>query len=236
MKICVAIPTYNHTERLGGIVASLPRGVCAVVVDDGSNPPVKVGGENVRLLRFEKNRGKAEALKAAFGFAEKLGFTHVVTMDADGQHAPSSLPDFISAAEKSPDKIIVGVRDFDAPDIPPKRRFLNKFSNFWFERETGERLGDTQCGFRCYPLAQIERLALDFGGFVFEVELLVKAAWAGIGFEQIPIPTIYDESTIGGSHYKPFSDTLKFTLMNTKLYFQSLLLPRGWLKKIALKK
>ena len=218
MKICVAIPTYNHTEKLGGIVAALPRGVCAVVVDDGSNPPVKIGGGNVRLLRFDKNRGKAEALKAAFGFAKKLGFTHAVTMDADGQHPPSALPDFAAAAEKSPDKIIVGVRDFDAPNVPPKRRFLNKFSNFWFERETGERL------------------ALDFGGFVFEVELLVKAAWAGIGFEQIPIPTIYDESTIGGSHYKPFSDTLKFTLMNTKLYFQSLLLPRGALKKIALKK
>ena len=236
MKICTIIPTYNHRIRLGEIINALPNDVCAIVVDDGSNPPIEIDSMRAKLFRFEKNRGKAEALKFAFSKALEMGFTHAITLDADGQHKPSLVQDFIECAEKNPDALILGVRDFNNPSIPPARRFMNKFSNFWFWAETGKNAGDTQCGFRCYPLAQILSLNMDFGGFVFETELLVKASWAEIEFKEIKIPTIYDSECVAGSHYRPIADTFKFTMMNTKLFFASIFLSKNRLKNMSLKK
>lgn len=84
MKICAAIPTYNHADRLDGIIDRLPDGLDALVIDDGSNPPIATRSPRATLVRFGRNRGKAEALKAAFEEAAKRGFTHVITLDADG--------------------------------------------------------------------------------------------------------------------------------------------------------
>ena len=235
MKFCIVIPCYNHEETLASAVASLPAGVDAVVVDDGSDTPVRaVGGAEV--LRLEKNSGKAAALGAGFARARSLGATHVVSMDSDGQHPAEYLGKIMDAARENPENIVVAVRDFDNPAVPAGRRFLNRFSNFWFRAETGKTLGDTQCGFRCYPLDVLERLDLRLEGFVFEVELLVKAAWAGTDFCQVPIPAVYTAQTLAKSHYKPFADTLKFSAMNTRLFFESVFLPKSALKKIALKK
>lgn len=236
IKICVAIPTYNHSRKLEELLAGIPEGVDAFVLDDGSLPPIELKSARAKLLRFPVNRGKAETLKSAFKSASEHGYSHVLTMDADGQHEPKFIADFISAARENPESIIVGVRDFENSAIPRGRKFLNKFSNFWFKAETGVEIFDTQCGFRCYPLSKISELKLDFGGFVFEVELLVKAAWTGIGIRQIPVSAVYDKETIEGSHYRPFADTLKFTAMNTKLFFASLLFSRETLKRMSLKK
>lgn len=235
MKFCIVIPCYNHEETLAAAVASLPAGVDAVVVDDGSDTPVgAVGGAEV--LRLEKNSGKAAALREGFARARSLGATHAISMDSDGQHPAEYLGKIMDAARANPESIVVAVRDFDNPTVPAGRRFLNRFSNFWFRAETGKTLGDTQCGFRCYPLEVLEKLDLRLDGFAFEVELLVKAAWAGTGFCEVPIPAIYTAQTLAKSHYKPFADTLKFSAMNTRLFFESVFLPKSVLKKIALKK
>ena len=74
-------------------------------------------------------------------------------MDADGQHFAEDLPKFLAAANAQPEALIVGVRDFFAAGCPTHRRRSNAVSTFWFRVETGVRLPDTQCGFRCYPLA-----------------------------------------------------------------------------------
>ncbi len=236
INICAAIPVYNHRECLDSIIDSLPADVPALVVDDGSNPPIELKTSRARLIRFEENRGKAEALKAAFKEAERAGFSHVVTLDADGQHPAELVENFVSLAKENVDSLILGVRDFDNSSIPFRRKFMNKFSNFWYWVETGKRLADTQCGFRCYPIKQISKLKMDFGGFVFETELLVKASWGGVEAVQLKIPAIYDDKTLRGSHYRPVVDTLKFTMMNIRLFFLSLILSREGRSKVALKK
>lgn len=236
MKFCVIIPCYNHADTVNGVAASIGEGLGVIVVDDGSSPPVRLENDRCVLVRLEKNGGKAGALKRGFEEAKKLGYTHAVTMDADRQHPPAYLDEFVRAAKTFQHEIILGTRDFDNPAVPRGRRFLNKFSNFWFWVETGVRLGDTQCGYRCYPLAAVDSLNVKFRGFVFEVELLVKAAWAGCRFREVEIPAIYDKQTLAGSHYKPFSDTLKFSLMNTRLCFCRFFLGKAWCRDIALKK
>ncbi len=236
IKICAAIPVYNHRECLDSIIDSLPADIPVLVVDDGSNPPIELKSLRARLIRFDENRGKAEALKAAFCEAENSGFTHIITLDADGQHPANFVKDFAVLARENPDCLILGVRDFDNSSIPSRRKFMNKFSNFWYKVETGETLGDTQCGFRCYPIKQISKLKMDFGGFVFETELLVKASWGGVKAVELKIPAIYDEHTLKGSHYRPIVDTFRFTLMNTRLFFLSLILSRNARTRVALKK
>ncbi len=232
MTTCLIIPCYNHTERLQELIDSA-AGLRVFVIDDGSVPPVRAGG--CRLVRLERNSGKAAALARGFCEAEAEGFDHAITMDADGQHDPTFIPRFLDAAEKFPDAIITGVRDFNSPMISGGRRFMNKFSNFWFKSETGVDIEDTQCGYRCYPLKLIKGIAAQRKGYTYELEILVKFSWLGGRIEQVEIPTIYTKESLSSSHYKPFWDTLRFTLLNTKLFFASKLLPRALLKRLAKK-
>lgn len=236
MKFCVIIPCHNHSEALFKVLKKIRKGISVIVVDDGSLPPLDIGGTEAVLLRNPQNMGKASALKSGFKYAVEHGFTHVVTMDADGQHPPEFADDFMRAACKNENSIILGVRDFKNSGAPWGRVFLNKFSNFCMWAETGVRVGDTQCGYRCYPLKEIAQLNVPQSGFVFEVELLVKAAWANVGFSEIKIPAIYDAGTLASSHYRPFADTVKFTIMNIKLFFTRLLTTSKTRERIALKK
>lgn len=233
MKFCVIIPCYNHSDTLGAVLGGLPPGMDALVVDDGSDEPV--GARGAEVLRLPQNSGKAAALKAGFAEAARRGYTHAITLDADGQHDPALAAEFAAAAARSPSAAIVGVRDFSTPGIPRARRFMNRFSNFWFRAETGTSLRDTQCGFRCYPLRLVSAAKTGFGGYAYEAELLVKLRWMGAEIVQLEIPTIYTRESSLRSHYRPFADTVKFSAMNSKLFFQSLLLPRRTLKKLASK-
>ncbi len=236
MKFCAIIPSYNHSETLAKVLETLPEQLFAIVVDDGSDVPIRINFPHAKVIRHQKNLGKASALKTGFSEARSLGFTHAITIDADGQHPTEFIAQMLSAAQNAPEKIIIAARDFENSSIPAQRKFMNKFSNFWFRVETGVVVNDTQCGFRCYPLDVLNRLDLRLGGFVFEVELLVKAAWSGVEFFEISIPAIYSKETLNKSHYRPIVDTLRFTAMNFRLFFASLFFSKSRLKRIADKK
>ena len=184
-------------------------------------------------MRFPRNRGKAEALKAGFAEAAARGFTHAVALDADGQHPPELFGKFADAARANPDAIIAGVRDFSGRSVPPARRFMNRFSNFWFRFETSVDLGDTQCGYRCYPLEKISRLKISRGGFSYEAEMLVRAAWAGMEIIPVGVPAVYTEESLRASHYRPIADTARFSAMNAGFAFMSLVLPRKILRRLS---
>ena len=149
--------------------------------------------------------------------------SHVVTIDADGQHFPSDLPLFAEAMESTPDAIIVGARDLQADGMPGKNTFANKFSNFWFKLETGIRLEDTQSGFRAYPLGHVDFTSRLFtGGYEFELEVLVFSAWKGTQVRNIPVHVYYPPEGERVSHFKPFRDFTKISILNTILVFYCL--------------
>ncbi len=233
MNPCAVIPCYNHSETLAKVLGTLPERLFAIVVDDGSYAPIKINSLRVKVIRHQKNLGKASALKTGFAEARSLGFTHVVTIDADGQHPCEYVEKMLSLARSNLNSIIIAARDFENSAIPAQRKFMNKFSNFWFRVETGVVVNDTQCGFRCYPLEVLDRLDLRLGGFVFEVELLVKAAWSGAKFREIKIPAVYSKEILEKSHYRPIIDTARFTAMNVRLFFASVFFSKKRLKKIA---
>ena len=226
MKPCVVIPCFNHPATVAAVVRAAQAHAPVIVVDDGSTMPFP-DLPGCTVVRFEQNRGKGAALRAAIQRAAADGFTHVITMDSDGQHSAEDLPKFLKAARLQPEALIVGVRDFFAAGCPTHRRRSNAVSTFWFRVETGVRLADTQCGFRCYPLAMATRLATRSGRYAFELEFMVRASWIGTPIVPVPVQCSYRPEQIRQSHFRPVRDLAHITLMNIGLVLQSWFVPRS---------
>ncbi len=223
-NILVVIPLYNHASTVRDVVERVLRIHDQVlVVDDGSSDAgaTVLEGLDVRVIRKPVNQGKGEALRTAFVEAERLGFSHVVTLDADGQHFPEDLPLFFAAIESDLTGIIVGKRDFEQATIPGSSRFGRKFSNFWLRVQTGKTLADSQSGFRAYPVKIVLGLPLYEKHYSFEIEVLVRAAWAGVQLHDVDIQVFYPSTQDRVSHFRGFMDNFRLTLLNTKLTFRS---------------
>ncbi len=226
MKPCVIIPCFNHTATVATVARAALTNCPVIVVDDGSTVPLpELPG--CTLIRLESNSGKAAALRAGFQRATELGFTHGITMDADGQHFAEDLPQFLALARAHPNSLAVGVRDFYAAGCPTHRRRSNAVSTFWFRAETGVRLGDSQCGFRGYPLALTQRLKTRAGRYAFELEFMVRAAWVGTPIVAVPVRCTYAPGKVGPSHFRPVRDLAHITTMNIGLVLQSWFVPQS---------
>ena len=206
------------------VVARAAQAHCpVVVVDDGSTEHLPEMPGSV-VIRLERNYGKGAALRFGLQKSAELGFTHAITMDADGQHFAEDLPKFLAVASAQPEALVVGVRDFYAAGCPTHRRRSNAVSTFWFRVETGVRLGDTQCGFRCYPVALTKRLRTRSGRYAFELEFMVRASWVGTPIVAVPVKCTY-AGGIGNSHFRPVKDLAHITIMNIGLVLQSWFVP-----------
>jgi glycosyltransferase involved in cell wall biosynthesis/uncharacterized protein (DUF2062 family) len=224
LKILVVIPLYNHAATVRSVAERVLRiHDQLLVVDDGSRDAgaAVLEGLDVKIIRQPENRGKGEALRAAFVEADRLGFSHVVTLDADGQHFPEDLPKFFRAIAADPTGITVGKRDFEQATIPGASRFGRKFSNFWLRVQTGKSLADSQSGFRAYPVKIVLGLPLYEKHYSFEIEVLVRAVWAGVQLHDVDIQVFYPNSEERISHFRGFMDNFRLTILNTKLTFRS---------------
>ena len=236
-RICVIIPTYNNAGTLRQVLEGvLKYSSDVIVVNDGSTDGTSsILGEyagRVDTVIFPKNRGKGAALKAGFDLAAGQGYSAAVTIDADGQHLPSDLPAFFDAAEKNPGALVVGIREELAHENKSGgSTFANRFSNFWFTVQTWVRLKDTQCGYRLYPLRRIHSIRFLTSRYEAELELLVFSAWRGARFVQLPVTVLYPEDRV--SHFRPFADFARISLLNTVLCILALVygLPRRALSK-----
>jgi uncharacterized protein (DUF2062 family) len=226
MSACILIPCYNHAGTVAAVARAARAYAPVILVDDGSTEPLP-DLPGCDLLRLMPNRGKGAALRAGFEHAAAAGFTHAITMDADGQHEAADLRKFLAAAEAQPEALLVGVRDFYAAGAPAGRRRSNGVSNFWFRVETGVRLGDTQCGFRCYPLGLARRLHIRSERYAFELECLVRAAWLETPIVAVPVACSYAPEQVRRSHFRPVVDLARITLMNIGLVLQSWCVPRS---------
>lgn len=224
-RIAAVIPVYNHGGTLRDVVVrTLSRLPDVIVVDDGSTDggPQTLADLPITLVRFARNRGKGAALLAGAEAARQLGASHMISLDADGQHYPEDIPAFLEAVAGAPHAFIVGQRDFSGPGIPGASRFGRAFSGFWMFIQTGCRVGDMQSGYRVYPLAALACLPLSESGYSFEVEVLVRAAWAGFAVVEIPIRVLYRERKQRISHFRPLGDNLRISWLNTRLTIRAL--------------
>lgn len=217
---CVVIPVYNHAATLPAVVEGARAFAPVLVVDDGSTDGARAwleAASGIDSIILPANRGKGFALRAGLSRALERGFTHAVTIDADGQHDPGQIAEFIAQARERPEALLLGVRDLVAEGAPAARRRANTFSNFWFALQTGLRLPDTQCGFRCYPIAAALGLGARGERYGFELEIMALAAWAGIEIRPVPVRARYGGPEAARSHFRPVVDFLRIGLLNAKL-------------------
>jgi uncharacterized protein (DUF2062 family) len=234
-NICIVIPVFNHALTVGRVVREAKNHLPVIAVNDGSSDDtgkMLAVETDVIVITLASNQGKGAALRAGFAEAEKRGFTHVITIDADGQHATGEIPKFIAASRRQPDAFIIGVRDLVKENTPRGRRITNDISTFWFKFETGVALTDTQCGYRSYPLGAVHILHVNSQRYAYELEIMVKAAWAGIPLVAQPVSADYAAATSRLSHFDPRRDMMQISLLHSRLSIETFCVPAP-LRKIS---
>ena len=223
---CAVVPSRNHYRAMGEIVAALRMaGLPVIVVDDGSEEPARTalgrlhdpdGG--VTVVRFGESRGKGGAVCRGFELAAARGFTHVVQIDADGQHDVAALPRFLELAEKYPGAVVSGQAVFDS-SAPSSRRFGRWITHVWVWIETLScRIPDTMCGFRVYPLDAVMRvLAEENVGkrMDFDTDIVVRLFWRGVPVAPVPVRVTYPPENV--SNFDTLGDNWRITKMHTRL-------------------
>lgn len=234
MRWCAVIPTYNNEKTLAGVISdvlSVTHDV--IVVNDGSTdstPIILSTFSDIRVISCEQNRGKGHALKLAFACARQAGYTHAVTLDSDGQHFARDIAGFLSEMEKDLNALVIGSRILPEERLRKGSGFANRFSNLWFRLIAGTTLPDTQSGFRLYPLHRLQGMKFYSGKYEFELEVLIRSAWRGIPVKSIPIQVYYPERKDRISHFRPFWDFVRISILYTILVTISLF----WVKPFAL--
>jgi glycosyltransferase involved in cell wall biosynthesis len=229
----VLIPSYNpgpmvYETVLGALQHWSPVWVVTDGSDDGTPADLeKMAREmpGLRVIVREKNGGKGAAVLQGCEAAAREGFTHVLTMDSDGQHPARDIPAFMAASIANPRALVLGDPVFDesAPRIRVNGR---KLSNLWANIETlGGGIGDSLYGFRIYPIADLVEVMHGQGWmrrFDFDPEAVVRLVWRGLPPINIPSPVRYLRPEQGGvSHFNYLRDNVLLTWMHTRLVLES---------------
>lgn len=225
----VLIPSYNAGVRLADTVRAAREQWAPVwvVIDgstDGSEAAVHaMAAEDagLRLLVLPENRGKGSAVLHGLDEAAKAGFTHVLTMDSDGQHPAGLIPQFMQASQATPAAMVLGVPVFDA-SAPALRVKGRKISNWWANLETlWAGIGDSLYGFRIYPVEPLRRVMHGqrwMRRFDFDPEAVVRLAWQGVPPVNLPAPVKYLSAAEGGvSHFNYWRDNRLLSWMHFRL-------------------
>ncbi|MFP5245230.1 MAG: glycosyltransferase family 2 protein, partial [Thermoanaerobaculia bacterium] len=214
------IPALNAERTIPRVVVEARKQLePVVVIDDGSSDAT---GDVARavgatVIRHDVNRGKGGALKTGFAWALENGFDGVITLDADGQHLPSEIPKFIAAANETRADLIIGGRSHLFEHMLPRRRNANRFSAWCIAKTSGEKITDSQSGFRFYSAHLLRTLHLRANGFDMESEVIVRAGRGGMKIVTIPIDLGFVDG-IATSHYKPLKDTLRIAWTVTRTF------------------
>ena len=239
MAMIVVIPAYNEAATIAGIVHRARQQVTTVlVIDDGSSDDTAAQAESAgaTVLRQPDNQGKGAALWRGMQAALALDAKAVITLDADGQHRPEDIPKLLDAWRRQPDRLIIAARLAHRESAPRVRRFANGMADFWVSWAAGYPIRDTQSGFRLYPAALLQKLPPPPSagcGFVFESALLIQATHCGYLPTAVVIEALYLPQS-RQSHYRPWRDTWRITVMVAKELLKRGLYPLGLLRSLGL--
>ncbi len=220
---CIIIPAYQAVETLPVLLQILrteyPQ-LPVIVVNDGSTDDTKDfvnSHDGIRKIEHSTNRGKGAAIKSGVIAAQNAGFTYAICIDADLQHPPEKIDEFIRTQKQVGADMVIGRRNFDFRFMPFHRILSNTITSLLISMRIGRRVHDSQCGFRLINIGSLDPERFYENGFQFESEFLMKVVPALPKIAEVPIETIYHPS--GTSSISNAKDTLKFI----SLFFRSYL-------------
>lgn len=242
----VLIPSYNTGNRVLGTVRAMlakwnPVWVVVDGSDDGSGEALEemaAEREGLRVIRLPKNSGKGAAIFRGICEADDAGFTHVLAMDADGQHEAESGVELMEISRENPGALILGKPVFDA-SAPAIRVNGRRLSNFWANFETlWAGIGDSLFGLRVYPIKDLREVMESTRWarrFDFDPEVVVRLVWRGLSPINVPAPVRYWTAEEGGvSQFRYLRDNTLLTVMHARLMCGFLLrLPRLLWRKFS---
>lgn len=221
MRVCALIPAFNEAGHIAAVVAGARQHVEAVIViDDGSDDGTAEAARDAGAfcIAMPMNGGKALALRRGFDYAREQNFTHAVTLDGDGQHLPEDIPALLGAAEETQADLVIGARPFDRALMPRARYYSNTIGSRWASALVGQRILDSQSGFRLFRLESLSRVKLRSRRYEFEMEALIKLGRAGGRIAQAPIHMVYDQGQ-ARSKMKPVRDTVRICFCSLAFRF-----------------
>jgi len=221
MRTCALIPAFNEAPHIAQVVEGASQYVAEVVViDDGSGD----GTANVAraagatCLQSPRNCGKASALRAGIAFARAHNFTHVITLDGDGQHLPEDIPVMLRVAEETGADLVIGARCFDRALMPRARYYSNTVGSRLASALVGCEIRDSQSGFRLFRLNKLGQTKLRSRCYELEMEILIKMARSGCTIAHAPVHMVYDDGQ-ARSKMKPVRDTVRICLWSLAFRF-----------------
>lgn len=212
-RFCAVIPAFFEEPTIRPIVECVRAlGLDVVVVDDGSGDATAAQAEaaGAAVVRHPENRGKGVALKTGFEWARRHGYEAAVTLDADGQHDPAEIPRFIDSYLRTGIPVLIGNRMWNPRGMPPVRYWTNRIMSALLNRQMGQYVPDTQCGFRLIRCDLVPFVSARAERFAAESEILLRMAERGIRIGSVRIATIYGEEK---SAIRPMADTVRFLRM-----------------------
>lgn len=208
------VPALDARDSVGAVVTALLAEAppaygtpLVIVVDDGSSDDTAIvaARAGATVIRHSKNRGKGVALRTGFQRAFELGALFAVSLDADGQH-PAAEAWKLLLHPAPPDALVLGTRDLEGAGAPRLNQASNRISNLFLSAFGRQRLWDTQCGLRRYPLDRVLHCAAEAKGYAYEAEVLLFAARQGWTIEQVPIQVIYPPEGQRITHFHNVKD------------------------------
>lgn len=232
LRFVICIPVYDNPKTISEVIQ---RCISAteypiVVVDDGSSTPVSQllsddlkANKRLHLIRHQENQGKGESLKTALKYSIENAWTHMITIDGDGQHFPEEIAKLTQASYKNPWALIIGVRQMEESANVPKSSIVGRrIANFWVHYETEINVGDSQSGFRIYPLFYLQTKSFFAKRYDFEAESMTRMLWSGCDLVTVPISVSYAPGKERITHFNKLWDNVKIVFVNVVMVLISL--------------
>jgi len=204
------IPAYNEEKHLADVVRRVRQELDHVlVVDDGSTDDTagQARSAGAELIVHSQNLGKGESIKAGLRHWLDRGFDWVVILDADGQHRPEEIERMFNLAGAGDAALLIGNRMNDLETMPLVRKLVNRYMSGKISRVCGQKIPDTQCGFRMLHKQLIPAVLGGTNRFDYETEMLILASRKGLRIASVPITTVYSDEV---SSIHPVRDTIRF--------------------------
>ena len=214
-SVAALLPCYSEEKHLRTLLARVQAEVDTIlVVDDGSpdHTAQEAQKAGVECIKHLTNQGKGAAIKTGLrALQERSGIDYVLILDGDGQHLPEEIPRFFEAANQQSAPLILGTRMSDTRTMPWLRRLTNQTMSSQISRVCGQKISDTQCGFRLIRRDFFQGLiAIETNQFDYETEMLVVTSRLGGKIGAVPISTVYGDEI---SKIHPIRDTMRFLQM-----------------------